>query len=188
MSHFAKPIINIFYGAKYLEAVLPMAVLVYGVGFLTIFYVMCFVMNGAGKTKIPMLISIIGLALNSVLNYFFILKYGIIGSAWATTVSSFLAMLLMVYFLYREFAVVISIKTLIRVILASGGLYFVSKLFSNQGYAFIAWSVILFAVYLIFLYILREIKREDLSLLKEIISRKKVSEVEEELPGNEPIA
>jgi len=188
MAYFSAPLLKIFYGAKYLEASGSMAILVYGVGFLTIFYVMSFVMNGAGKTKIPMLISIIGLVLNSILNYFFILKYGIVGSAWATTLSSFLAMLLMVYFLHKEFSVVISMKTLIRVILASGGLYFASHWFPAQGYGFIFWSLILFVLYLIFLFILREIKKEDLSLLKEIISRKKVAEVEEELPGNEPSA
>ncbi|MDO9231840.1 MAG: flippase [bacterium] len=173
MAYFSQPIIKIFYSARYLAAAEPMAVLVYGVGFLTIFYVMSFVMNGAGKTKIPMIISIIGLTLNSVLNYFFIQKFGLMGSAWATTISSFLAMLLMVYFLYREFGVVISIKSLLRVIFSSGGLYLTSTLFPNENYYFIIWSIILLSFYFIFLYILGEIKKDDISYFRNIILKKK---------------
>lgn len=173
MAYFSKPIIKIFYSAKYLAAAEPMAVLVYGVGFLTIFYVMSFVMNGAGKTKIPMLISIVGLVLNSILNYFFILKFGLMGSAWATTISSFLAMLLMVYFLYKEFKVVISIRSLMRVFLASGALYLASRAFPNENYYFIIWSAILLVFYFIFLYTLREVKKEDLNFFKSLIIKKK---------------
>ena len=173
MAYFSQPIIKIFYSARYLAAAEPMAVLVYGVGFLTIFYVMSFVMNGAGKTKIPMIISIIGLTLNSVLNYFFIQRFGLMGSAWATTISSFLAMLLMVYFLYREFRVVISIKSLLRVIIASGGLYLASTLFPNENYYFIIWSIVLLAFYFIFLCILGEIKKDDISYFRNIILKKK---------------
>jgi len=172
MSYFAKPIIELFYGVNYLDAAMPMSVLVYGVGFLTIFYVMCFVMNGAGKTKIPMKLSIIGLVLNIVLNYFFIKKFGIIGSAWAITISSFAIMFLMIFYLQKEFKLTIKLKDLAKIILAGVVIYFFSQLFPQSQWMFILWGGILFIIYLIILLILGEIKKEDGEFLKRMVFKK----------------
>lgn len=188
MAVFSRPIIKIFYSAKYIDAAYPMAILVVGVGFLTIFYVMSFVMNGAGKTKIPMVISIFGVVLNVVLNYILIKKYALIGSAVATSITSFVIMLIMLYYLYRDFRVSIKILSILKIALAGVLMYFLAQLFSQGEFIFILWSIILFAFYLLVLYLLKEIKKEDLEFFKGIISRKKKAEVEEELPGTEPSA
>ena len=188
MAVFSEPIIKIFYSAKYIEAAFPMSILVIGVGFLTIFYVMSFVMNGAGKTKIPMVISIFGVIANAVLNYILIKKYALVGSAVATSITSFLAMLFMLYYLHRDFQVSMKIKSILKIALAGILTYFLSQLFSQGRFIFILWSIILFAFYLLVLYLLREIKKEDVAYFKGIISKKKKEEVEEELPGTEPSA
>jgi O-antigen/teichoic acid export membrane protein len=172
MSHFSKPIIEIFYGAKYLEAASSMAILVYGVGFLTIFYVMCFVMNGAGKTKISMNLSILGFTLNVILNYFLIKKYGIIGSAWATTIASFLAMLLMIFYLYREFKVFIKLKSLLKIFLTGIIIYFVSQFFPTNGVIFVFWVTLIFGFYILILIAFGEINNKDWIFLKKMIELK----------------
>ena len=186
MAVFSEPIIKIFYSAKYIEAAFPMSILVIGVGFLTIFYVMSFVMNGAGKTKIPMVISIFGVIANAVLNYILIKKYALVGSAVATSITSFLTMLFMLYYLHRDFQVSMKIKSILKIALAGILTYFLSQLFSQGRFIFILWSIILFAFYLLVLYLLREIKKEDVAYFKGIISKKKTEEVEKELPGTEP--
>lgn len=188
MAVFSRPIIEIFYSAKYIDAALPMSILVFGVGFLTIFYVMSFVMNGAGKTKIPMIISIAGVIINVVLNYILIKKYALIGSAFATSITSFAIMLIMLYYLHRDFKVSFNLKSLSKVTLAGLLMYFLARLFSQGQFIFILWSVILFAFYLIVLYLLKEIKKEDIEFFKGVISRKKKAEAEEELSGTEPSA
>ena len=188
MAVFSSSVIEFFYGAKYIEASLPMSILVIGVGFLTIFYVMSFVMNGAGKTKIPMVISIFGVVINAVLNYILIKKYALVGSAVATSFTSFLAMLLMLYYLYRDFKVSLKVSSLSKVALAGVLMYFLAQLFSHGRFIFILWSIILFAFYLLVLYLLKEIKKEDLEYFRGGISKKKVLEIEEDLPGTEPSA
>ncbi|HPN54447.1 MAG TPA: flippase [Candidatus Moranbacteria bacterium] len=189
MSQFAEPIIQIFYGHKYLAAAFPMSILAYGVGFLTIFYVMSFVLNGAGKTKIPMFISIFGVIVNTILNYILINKYGIAGSAIATTITSFVVMLAILHYVRRDFGVILELKSLLKIIF-SGGLMFTASLFFSKGeFIFIAWSVILFAGYLLILYVLGEITKNDLEYIKHIIAKKKRKvEIQEELSGNEPAA
>jgi len=111
MSAFSLPILKLLYGMQYTEGAYPMSILVYGVGFLTIFYVLSFAMNGAGKTKIPTNISIIGVILNTLLNYFLIKKMSITGSAVATSLTSFIIALMMLFYLWSDFGVTVKIKS-----------------------------------------------------------------------------
>ena len=173
MSVFSQPLINLFYSSRYALASAPMSILVWGVGFLTIYYVFCFIMSGAGKVKRPMIISLIGLAIDIGLNYFFIRQYGIIGSAMATTITAVLITLVMLYYVWLDFKVTINLKTLGKVSLAGTIIYFLSFLFSQGRFLFILWSIILFSSYLLLLYLFQEIKKEDLLFFKKMLVKKK---------------
>ena len=189
MAQFSRPITKLFYSAKYIDAAYPMSILAYGVGFLTIFYVMSFVMNGAGKTKIPMWISIVGVALNTFLNYILIKKYALTGSALATSITSFFTMLIMLYYIQKDFGVLIKLKSFLKMFFAAIIMYLLSYFFSKGEFVFIIWSLILFAIYMAILIVLGEIGKTDLLYLKNIVSRKqKKVEVREELSGNVPSA
>jgi stage V sporulation protein B len=188
MSEFAQPIIKIFYSAKYIDAAYPMSILAYGVGFLTIFYVMSFVLNGAGKTKIPMWISVFGVILNSILNYILIKRLGIVGSAIATTITSFIAMLAILYYIQRDFRIVLKLKSFLKIAFAGIIMYIASLFFSKGEIIFLLWFAILFSIYLAVLYALREITIEDLVYLKKIVAKKKPEDVGEKLSDNEPSA
>lgn len=187
MAQFAQPMIRIFYSAKYADAAYPMSILAWGVGFLTIFYVMSFVLNGAGKTKVSMYISILGVIVNTTLNYFMIKKFGLIGSAIATSITSALVTFIMIYFLIKNFGPVMKISSLIKIATAGIVMYFASLFFSKGLIIFIPWSIILFFIYLAVLYLLKEIGPKDLAYVREIISsKKKKKALQEELSGNEP--
>ena len=185
MSIYSRPLIKIFYSNRYIDAAYPMSILVWGVGFLTIFYVFCFVMSGAGRVKKPMIMSIIGLAINTVLNYVLIKKYGLAGSAVATSITSAIITFFMLYYIWIDFGVKIKLASFAKVILAGAAMYLASMFFNRGELIFMLWSAILFALYLAVLILLREIKKTDLALVREIFQRKKVSEVEKEFPGNE---
>ncbi len=175
MSVFSQPLINLFYSSRYTLASTTMAILVWGIGFLTIYYVFCFIMSGAEKVKRPMIISLIGLAINIVLNYFLIHQYGIIGSAIATSITAIIITLIMLYYVWIDFKVRINFKTLSKVSLAGTIIYFSSFLFSQGRFLFILWSIILFTFYLLLLYLFQEIKKEDLLFFKEMLIKKKVN-------------
>ncbi|HBI33669.1 MAG TPA: hypothetical protein DEA43_03560 [Candidatus Moranbacteria bacterium] len=188
MAQFSAPIIKLFYSAKYLDAAYPMSILAYGVGFLTIFYVMSFVANGAGKTKIPMWISIFGVILNTILNVILIKKYALAGSAIATSITSFVVMLAILYYIQKDFGTLIKIKSLLKMIFAGIIMYLASLFFSQGTFIFLLWSVALLSLYLFILILLKEITLTDFEYLKSIISKKKKTEIQEELSGNEPSA
>ena len=186
MSIYARPLIKIFYGQKYIDAAGPMAILVWGVGFLTIYYVFCFIMSGAAKVRVPMVLSMIGLVINTVLNYILIKRYGITGSAIATSITSALITFMMLYYVAKDFGVVMSIKSLLKMSLAGLIMYAASFLFNRGEFFFIIWSMILFVVYLAILYLLKEIKKDDIDVIRQLLSRKKTAEIKEEFSGNEP--
>jgi stage V sporulation protein B len=188
MSVFARPLIRLFYSHIYIDAAAPMSILVWGVGFLTIYYVFCFVMSGAGKVKIPMVLSSIGLVINTILNYILIKKYGITGSAIATSITSVVITFIMLYYIWKNFGVVIKIKSFLKMLLAGLIMYAASFLFNKGELIFILWSTILFALYLFILYLLKEIKKDDIAVIRGFLTRKKVSEIKEEFSGNEPSA
>ncbi len=169
MHVFSEPTINLFYGEKFLDAAYPMSILVWGVGFLTIFYVLCFVMNGAGKTKIPMFISIFGVILNTVLNYVLIKKYGINGSAIATSIASFVVMIMMLHFLNRDFKILIPAKSFVKIIISGAAIYLISLFLPEGKFIFILWSVVLFAIYAIILFLLSEVSGKDLDQIKNML-------------------
>jgi stage V sporulation protein B len=188
MSVFARPLIRLFYSHRYIDAAYPMSILVWGVGFLTIFYVFCFVMSGAGKVRKPMILSVLGLALNTILNYILIKKYGITGSAIATSITSAIITFFMLYYIWTDFGVKIKFSSFVKVSFAGIIMYLVSMLFSRGELIFMLWSVILFVLYLVILFLLGEIKKTDIAVVRGILARKKVQEVKEEFSGNEPSA
>lgn len=192
MSMYARPLIRLFYSHRYTSAAYPMSILVWGVGFLTIYYVFCFVMSGAEKVKKPMIMSILGLILNIILNYILIKRYGITGSAIATSITSAIITLFMLRHIRIDFGVRIRLKNFVKICIAAVVMYivasFLNRFFTRVELIFIPWSIILFALYIITLLTLGEIRKKDLVFLKNMVSRKKTAEVEEKLPGNEPSA
>lgn len=173
LSAYAHQTLDLLYGKNYLDGALPMSVLVWGVGFLTIFYVLSFAINGGGKTLISMYISLFGLAINIILNYILIIKIGILGSAWATTIASLLIMLIMLFYIKKHFDASFNFKESIKVFF-SGAILFLSASFISAGkISFIPISLALLLLYLGILYILKGITKEDLAIFKFKKSSKK---------------
>ncbi|MFC1645387.1 flippase [Patescibacteria group bacterium] len=171
MSIFSGPTIALFYGSEYSQAAQTMQILVIGMSCLTIFYVLSFAINGAGKVKIPMWIAFSGMILNIILNYFMIHKFGITGAAISTTLTSLLVMLFGLYVTKKEFGVTLRILSLLKIMLASIILYFTSTLFPQSQHMFIVWSLILIILYFIILYILKEFSNKDFGLIKKLIKK-----------------
>jgi len=166
LSIYAHQTLELLYGKKYLAGAVPMSVLVWGVGFLTIFYVLSFAANGGGKTFVSMMISFFGLIVNVVLNYILILKMGLVGSAWATTVASFVVMLIMLYYIKKHFEASLDFMELLKVLLSGIILYFSASLIPAGKISFIPISLALLLVYFGILYILKGVTKQDLALLK----------------------
>lgn len=174
LSYFSPSAIRFFYGAKYTDAAPAMSILVFGVGFLTIFYILTFVLNGAGKNRVPMIFSIIGAVLNATLNYFFIQRMGLIGSALATTITAFVVMVPAIIYASKNFSFFLQPRSIFKYLTASGIIYFIAVHFFGQGrFIFFIWSAVLFIAYFGLLFLFKEIKKSDWDFFFQSISHKK---------------
>ncbi|MCX6766064.1 MAG: flippase [Candidatus Moranbacteria bacterium] len=173
MAVYAKPLVQLFYGNRYLDAVLPLQILAAGIGFLTIFYVMSFALNGAGKIKIPMWISFAGMVLNGILNYILVLKYGISGSAAATTITSIFITAIIIYYVLKHFNKLMELGHFLKFLLAASVMLAASLLFPPLKWIFILWGIILSGIYVLFLYIIGEFTKEDILTFKKILLPRK---------------
>ncbi len=173
LSFYSSQVLTLFYGATFSEGAAAMSILSVGVGFLTIFYVLSFVMNGAGKVKIPMWISLGGLIFNTALNYILIQKYALLGSASATALASFLIMILMLSCIRQNFAVSIKLASLFKIIAASITTLAALFLLPNSQLLFILSSIVALGIYFAILYTSKEISSQDLQLVKSLLQRKK---------------
>ncbi len=173
MSTFANPIVQIFYSKRFLEAGGPMSIFVYGIGFLTVFYIFTFILNGAGKVYVPMTISFVGLLFNSLVTFFLIKKYALWGGVLGTTITSFLVMVAILIYAYRYFGYLFQLSRFLKIMLASGIMFLLAQFFPNQDFTFFIWSAILFGAYLAILFGLKEIGTEEWQFLLETLKRKK---------------
>ncbi|TAK94946.1 hypothetical protein EPO05_05585 [Patescibacteria group bacterium] len=178
---YAAPSIRFVYGAKYLEATTSLQILAFGIGCLTIFYVLSFALNGAGKNKVPMWIAFAGMLLNAALNYVFIQRYGIVGSAIATSITSVCVMVASVGYAHYHFQGVMSLASVFKMILAALAVWIVSLFLPATNLIFVLWSALLLGVYVATLWLLREINTADLVVLKNLLRKnpKPVPEIAE---------
>lgn len=169
---YAEPLIKFFFGSHYADSVIPMQILAPGVGFLTIFYILSFALNGAGKVKIPMYIALFGMILNAGLNYVMILKLGISGSATATSIVSVVITMIILLYALKYFGRFIQIKSVAKILLAGIAMFFASNFFPPQEWIFILYGIILCVIYLLVLIILKEFTLSDFNFFKKIILKK----------------
>ncbi len=170
---YAPEVLQLFYGAKYAAAAAPMNIYALGVGFLTVFYVLSFALNGAGLVKIPMKLSFYGFLGMIVLNYLFIPKWQLIGAALSTTLVSFVLMVSILIYTETHFHVRLSLKTVFFSCFSTALIAFLAYLLprGHNMFVFIAPGTLLFFSYFAFLKLFGELTAHDLAPFKKLLSR-----------------
>ena len=167
--YLSNNIIYIIYGCKYK----------YSVGVLSVLSLMLFpnAFNFIGPVFIskdmpeyPAMLTIIAMVSNIILNYIFILKFGIVGAAVATVASRCLMTVLGIYLLIRYFNVAICdlmVKSIFSVLVVVAILKVLPSMCSI--FCKIVFSIILLLVYFVIMFIIRGLTVEDLIYIKELI-------------------
>lgn len=170
---YAQPLVIFFFGSKFASAALSTQILTFGVSFLTIFYVMCFALNGAGMVLIPMYISLAGMLLNGTLNYFFVLKYGITGSAIATSITAILITIVILFYVHKHFKGLMQIKSFFKFILATIAMTILTFFLPAHNLLFLVWGALATGGYLLVLFLLGEFTFDDIKLFQRILFARK---------------
>lgn len=169
---YTPQILDLFYGAQYAAAAVPMRIFTVGVGFLTVFYVLSFALNGAGLVKIPMKLALSGLASSIALNLLFIPRFGLVGAAGATTIVSSVLMFGVLAATKRHFRVSIPTMTIFRSVIAIAFISLLSLFLPDQHLLFIISGATLFCGYFATLSLFGELTAGDLAPFKKLFDKK----------------
>ena len=120
-----------------------------------------------------MLISLFGLALNTLLTYFLIQKYALMGAAWGTTLTSLFVMVIALIYVKKHFGYIFSFKSFLKIVGAFLTLTLITQLVPIGGWWFLLLGPLYLSFYLFLLYLGGEIGRREWKLLKEMLKRKK---------------
>lgn len=169
----AKQLIITFYSNRYEAAGEPLSVLIWGLSFISLFFVMTSIINALGKPNLSMLFAFILVPIDVVLNLILIPKYHLIGAALSTTITSSIGVAMVSSYLFTQYGSFVKIRTLLRIGLACLVMAFVMKL-SLEYYS--GWLV-LFAIYVLggltyiaMLVLTTELNREDFKVARSIFT------------------
>lgn len=162
MLAYSRSIIVLFYGERYVSAVDPFQILTIGSSFLTVFYVLCFALSGVGMIATPMILSGIGLAVITFLGYALIPLYGLAGAAWTTTAVSAVLALLILFTVRERFEITFPVRDLTLTLASAAILYWLAVILPGPFWSFLIFGPVLFGLFLVALYLLRVIRKEDI--------------------------
>ncbi|MBP7811469.1 MAG: flippase [Candidatus Moranbacteria bacterium] len=159
---YAPQVLHLFYGNQYAAAVQPLRIYAFGVGFLTVFYVLSFALNGAGLVKIPLKLAFFGFFSMIGLNFLFIPKWSLIGAALSTTFVSIAVTLAILIAIERHFRVRLAPRTLLVSIGSVGALIVLTPFLPNGSYSFLLSGALLTLIYFFLLRLSGELKDTDI--------------------------
>ena len=169
---YAPQVLHLFYGNQYAAAERPLQVYAFGVGFLTVFYVLSFALNGAGLVKIPMKLAFFGFLGMIGLNFLLIPKWSLIGAALSTTLVSIAVAIAILIAVERHFRVRLAPKTLFVSLGSVIVLIFGSYILPSGPYGFLVSGALLTCLYFTLLRLSGELTDTDIAPLARLFKKK----------------
>lgn len=166
---YARPLMIFFFGAKFSEGSVALQPMAFGLGLLTLFYVMSFAFQGAGLVKTPLKVAFFGMLLNVTLNIFFVRTYGIIGSGIATSITAVFVTIALLFLLKKDFGSYLPMSTYVKMIFASLVVFVLTFILPGQKMLFIVSGGFLYLLYMGILFALKELSMDDIAMLKSMI-------------------
>ncbi len=158
---YAEPVMTLFFGKAYLEAVSIFRILVFGLSFLTVFYTVSMGMIGLGHGKLVATLACVGTFANAGLITILIPSLGTEGAAWATTVTTTLVTLTLLVFTRRFVALSFFFSAGAKTLLAGALLFAGTIIFPSNSIFFILPALLLGAGYIALLFLFGVLTAKD---------------------------
>ena len=170
MSATSEGLVSLVYGQDYIEAAAPLRILVFGLAFLSAFFVFAHVIMGSGKPNVVFGMAACLVAVAVTLNIFLIPRYEMVGAAWATTIASLIGMIASAAYLLVRFRALVAVSSLVKICLASAVIYVVALFIPSSPYLLPLVYVGLFAIYFGLLFLVKEFTGDDIDIFKRMIT------------------
>jgi len=188
LATLAYPMIILFGGWQYIEAVEPVIIISIAALLGTLGVAIGPILMTLERTTIVSVLSVAQVVLSFLLSYFALalLNLGMIGTAWARTIAAIFGLVLSLYVLTRHMTISFDREALWKASIASAfmvlailALDLVRKIFSSDAYQFLVIRLHLLPVYVLVgasayffsLAALRAIKKHDIELIEEYMPK-----------------
>jgi len=168
----SKGLIHLFYSREYEPGSQPLTLLMVALGLLATFYLFASISAGAGKPKVPLYISWVLLPLSLTFGYFLIPEYKLEGAAITTIIVSAIGATTIGIYMFKRFSLSFPLKTLFNGILATAIAVTPTYFLKLPNILLPLEYLALIVLYLLVLFFLGELKKDDLSHLKTLTSKK----------------
>jgi len=165
LSITAKQILIHVYGPQYAFGGTSLSILFLGASCWGITNAMVAIIQGYGQPGRPAMIFAIMIPVDIVLIQFFVRKLGIEGAAIAMTCTFITGMILAAITIYKRYAVLINIRTVLNTLIASFVACIQFIFVKPSGFLLLLCYFLAFCIYVGVLRLLGELKREDMDLL-----------------------
>jgi len=167
----ARPLIGWVYGADSLAGGGALQFLIFGQTLLALLMVLATIIMAQGRPWISFLIVIGTLLLDALLNYLLIPIYSINGAAIATTLSAGAGMVCAGLVVYRRFNALLPLLSTIKIVFASTIVFIFVSLIQPEGWIIPPVYLILIVVYILLLFLAREIDKTDWQMLQSLLKK-----------------
>ncbi len=169
----AKPLVMLLYRSEYVAAAYPLAILSVGMAALTLAYLFAVVINAAGRPAVAAATAVGMVSLSVAMNIALVPKYGLAGAAAATSFASFASAAILFLVVHSKIGSPFRLLSLARISAASAVVLAAALQFDIQNkfllpvlYAFLG------ALYLLALFVLRELKKDDFRKLLSLFPKR----------------
>lgn len=169
----ASGVLSLVYLPSYQAGAAALVIVAYGMLLFGLLYVATTMISAGGHPRVSLLIGLGALAVSAALNWLLIPAYGLAGAAVATTVAMLVGATVACGYLWRKFGALMPIWSVVRIVICAGAVYGASHLFSTSSKLLIVAKLIaLSAAYVVALIVSREVGRDDLRMITQVIRAK----------------
>ena len=124
---------------------------------------------GSGRPGVVFVIASSLVAMDIALNVVLVPRHGLVGAAWATTLTGVIGTIAAAGYVLARFRALVGVRSVVKIGLASAAVYAVALRVSLSASFLPLVYVALFAVYFGLLVIMREFRREDVGIIKRMV-------------------
>ena len=171
ISLFSTPVLVILFGQVYVPSSGVLSVLVIGMSFYSIFMISSSILQGTGNPRLPMYILLVGTVVNILLNYVLVYYMGIIGAALATSLTTCILMIVIMYFVIRYTKISIPWKNILMIVLSNIILMIPCLIIPKTIIGSIIALVLGLIIYMLSLIFLKVLTKRDIEFFSQYFNK-----------------
>lgn len=164
----SRELVKLFFSTEFLPAAPTLTILMIGLGALAFYLLLANIAAGAGKAKVAFLVTLLMIGVSSVIGYFTIPTWGLIGAAWQTTIAAVIGFAILAMYTFRTFNIPVPARSTINIVIATAIAVAPTYFWKAGSIMLPVQYLLLYSLYAACLYVIGEITADDRRLVASV--------------------